>query len=286
MQDEGQLMLARLNFWKNLFPWRFVFYQLGTFDGAYRMEQREIAIDCGQGKLSRNQVYDSMHALMERLQGNMLQIESLHLGYIYTEWFCAEGRKGQRELVTKDASSHHGELVLDADINDFDRSGICKCQGADYCQNCWKTCMQLATGKFLKAFFQRWNIQRYFFVFSGRRGMHVWIVEPEYVRMEHWRRAKFMDLLCSHSFELFTQSTGLDAKRYFPRFDRPVSEDKNHMHKVPLGLHAATSNFCNVIEDPETFFPGRDAIHVTNALLLTPELINQNVNFIKRKMTL
>jgi hypothetical protein len=249
-----------------MFPWRFVMYVLGKLNGVEEvcgLDQREIAVYYRDHKEQpvRNAIFDLIEEIPRRQY-----VWTLHFGPVYPPSVRYLSRQQQREMLNKDVFACWSELVLDADINDFpDRK--C-CNSSTFCDTCWHECMQKRVVEAVeRVMIAKFKMTHIFYVFSGRRGIHIWCMDPAVIQWDHYKRAQFMTVM---------NRTCPDAK-----FDTKVTTERSHMHKVPLGLHGETGNFCNAIADPKTFLPSRDAIHWSN---LTQQHVLQSVEIIKKAL--
>ena len=190
-------------------------------------------------------------------------------------------------------SAPFGEVVIDMDMDSsiHNRSKMCKCgDERKVCDICWRVFMRPAL-LVLYAILDFMNIKRYFTVFSGRRGFHLWLWDYRCFYWTQEQRAKFIDTIQrpAKGTQLYKLSKAILQPLYeeykhvlvvpeevskdeacfclFPSMDRAVTADATHLHKLPLTLHAETLNLCTVIDTE--FVPTRDIVHASN--------VNRNV---------
>ena len=71
------------------------------------------------------------------------------------------------------------DIGMDIDIDEYDPVRIC-CKNDKFCKKCWCPLMGTAI-KFISVFLDRtFGLDNIFWVYSGRRGMHCWIVDSKY----------------------------------------------------------------------------------------------------------
>lgn len=125
------------------------------------------------------------------------------------------------------------EVVFDIDMDDYDGIRQC-CTGAKVCQRCWAfPCLaaQLIT-QILKEDF---DIKNILWVFSGRRGVHGWVCDPEARSMSNEMRTsvlQYMNLpLGNENSDRLQLQTPLHPhlirafKKLYPSFEKIVIED-------------------------------------------------------------
>lgn len=85
------------------------------------------------------------------------------------------------------------EFVLDIDIDDYDQVRTC-CSGATLCNLCWKL-MRVACHILYRSMSEDFGFKYMMFVFSGRRGLHLWVCDREACEMEEYNRRSIMNYL-------------------------------------------------------------------------------------------
>ena len=79
------------------------------------------------------------------------------------------------------------EMVFDIDMDSYDDVRTC-CSGANVCQKCWKY-LNIAAKLLNDLVRENFKFENCLWVFSGRRGVHCWICDPEARSMTNEMRA-------------------------------------------------------------------------------------------------
>ena len=92
------------------------------------------------------------------------------------------------------------EFVIDIDLTDYP-SRSCECDVC--CKTCWQTYIVPAVRTLDYIFFHEWGVRRVLWVFSGRRGVHAWLLDDALVSLDNVARSHLTHL----SGDLSTQSS-------------------------------------------------------------------------------
>lgn len=106
------------------------------------------------------------------------------------------------------------ELVFDIDMTDYDDIRTC-CSGAAICQRCWPY-MTMAIKVIDRALREDFAFRHILWIYSGRRGVHCWVCDPEARSLPNDARAAVVEYLTIH-----TGSTENSDKRLKQSFENP-----------------------------------------------------------------
>lgn len=211
--------------------------------------------------------------------------------------FFDKPREHDREYHRHRIASWLGELILDVDLADnpdcYDRRGICECVNKKtVCDTCWLVFMDPARRVILHLLTTIFKFKAYFFVYSGRRGFHVWIIDPRVVIWTQEQRLSFITALVhlplmdtplsdqiydmlkgdfdnnpalrlrymipiNHHYEKETHKAAV-FKALYPKFDVEVTKDARHNHKLPLVFHPETKVWCTTMRLHLPFVPSQE----------------------------
>lgn len=264
-----------------------VLTRLATLDGAFAMENREMAprfeIEEETQEPEKKKV-KVKKSVMSRFRsfGKWADVSTylcnkapstLQFGAIYPSTVRTEESRAHAKAT---GLMFYGELVIDVDLTDYDRTGICECKDKKQaCNDCWHVFMEPGRKALDYILKEVMGFRAVFYVFSGRRGYHAWVLDrqiltwtPQVRRNLVTRMAKMMvdgepaadmvfdilqptfnkyfwpDLAPLYASypppELRAQHRKMLFERLYPKLDVGVSDQQNHLHKLPFFPHQTT----------------------------------------------
>jgi DNA primase catalytic subunit len=179
------------------------------------------------------------------------------------------------------------ELIFDIDLNSYEDVRPCCKSMKKACPKCWvigDTAMRIIDRVMNEVF----GIREMIFCFSGRRGFHVIVTQKNVFELENHDRAKFYDffhqdkirinnyihakiyqeIILPRKESIFTNLAVSTNKFHsqeeemswefktlmrcvWPRLDKEVTVQVNHLTKCPLSIHYETKKICWIL-DPES----------------------------------
>lgn len=129
-------------------------------------------------------------------------------------------------------------LVFDVDIHDYADTPrmFCVCEAKQVCKVCWSQILRpemIKAKEFLCDFI---GFREVMFVFSGRKGFHIWVTDEHVWTWDSNARQNYVE-------------------RMPVRCDQPITVGKGHLIKLPWTKHQKTGKVACVIEDIETWLP-------------------------------
>lgn len=285
---------ARRRFYAHLFPLVVdVIVDLATCGGQFKLEQREIALRFlidGSDVQKRDVVFHNARELVDYLVRTTPA--TVQFGGIFLGSLDDPGRRRERYLCTKDGCSAYGQYCIDVDMEDYGalREGICTCAPYTVCNRCWHALLE--PGRELLDYVLRevMGFKAIVYVYSGRRGYHVWVLDRRVIMWTAYQRAavtqRLQNLVWTDEYiaqvaykklwpaferHLLRRSYAADWALLEPykrphemerirrdavlkalnyKLDRPVSEDVTHLVKLMLVLHQKTGHFTIPLPPP------------------------------------
>ncbi|TRM65582.1 hypothetical protein BD626DRAFT_567482 [Schizophyllum amplum] len=171
------IMLA---FYKRLYPFNSIFNWLNQDLVASRLfTHREFAFTLANDAYLRYQSFNNAADMKKQvLSMNPTRFE---IGPVYT------AKPRDRKLIRPGAFTPQlRELVFDIDMTDYDPIRTC-CSGADICRRCWGF-ITAAVKVIDAAIRDQYGFEHLLWVYSGRRGIHLWISDTEALELTDEQR--------------------------------------------------------------------------------------------------
>lgn len=137
------------------------------------------------------------------------------------------------------------ELIFDVDLTDYDRE--C-CKAKTICPKCYEIikCTVDIMNYILKVEF---GFEHCGFIFSGRRGVHCWVLGEDSLKtsvrgdiVKYFEKVIADKDLTPEYDKIISKYTQSDKIKWFPRIDKQVTVNANHLIKMPFSIHPDTMN--------------------------------------------
>lgn len=240
-----------------------------TCNNLFTLEECELAPryvhqTSGADMMQRHLIFrtgDELSAFCIRHKPHNVQIGGV-LPLIPNSTDDKSNRETARALIKTGLCTAYGPLILDIDVNDYNRTGVCDCTGAVCCNRCWTVFIETARRVCRYVLQTVYGLRGIFEVFSGRRGIHIWCVDKRVCKWSNDERAsfvtRFMAIQTAHDFvrthvlcdilrpaaALYFPTLHMEEQEIFnllfPRLDAEVTKSASHLKGMPLSLHHAT----------------------------------------------
>ncbi|UJG41984.1 MAG: DNA primase catalytic subunit PriS [Candidatus Heimdallarchaeum aukensis] len=117
----------------------------------------------------RNISFGTSTTLKEYMVSN--NVKHAYIGAVYDKPPSNRNPIGKIKWVRR-------ELIFDLDIDEYDEVRTCGCKGDEYCIDCWSL-IQDAVIFIEKTMREDFGMQQIKWIYSGRRGVHGWILDRE-----------------------------------------------------------------------------------------------------------
>ena len=145
-----------------------------------KLKNRELCFTIENDKYIRYQSFLSLSQFKNRIQ-TLIPIK-IDVGAIYN----ISPRYYNEHKQSVDLIFQEKELIFDIDISDYDDVRTC-CTGADICSKCWK--FIICGAKILERILREdFGFKKFFFDFSGRRGIHCWVCDKKACKLNDKER--------------------------------------------------------------------------------------------------
>jgi len=205
------------------------------------------------------------------------------------------GRERDNRLCKEGITSARGPLVIDIDLTDYNRVGVCQCGALKRCCNtCFEVFLDPATDVLDYLLRTVFGFTNMFSVWSGRRGVHIWVCDPNVVLWTREQRTTFIERIrairstdeCFEHIRNILQSAmdspvraalrerGDTLDDLFPKIDVEVSKSANHLKKLPMAIHQSTCVVCIPTPPANTGFRFRPDDHTRRPNDLSIDLVD------------
>ena len=190
--------------------------------------------------------------------------DRMDMGGVYNEqWTRLVTKKSKKNVENPDymdantrAQSHRfctrAEFKIDIDGNEFTNRPCCGNE-AKLCSECWP--LFVFSARLIKnLLIQLLDCKKMLFVFSGRRGIHIWVQDDVAMEMTNNQRIAFVDYIQSRLDQCPIVWKEIN---YIVKMDRNVSVARPHLLKLPFCVHPQTLKICclfNPDEDPSVSY--------------------------------
>ncbi|KAF2077565.1 hypothetical protein CYY_001106 [Polysphondylium violaceum] len=206
--------------------------------------------------VTRNRSFSKLDDIKDYLKGrnpnnNSIDVaERLDIGPIYS---CEPIKKS---MVT-DYTPLYKEIVFDIDINDYNDIRVC-CSDTSLCMKCWG--FLAVAAKFVEMYMKEcFGFEQLLYVFSGRRGLHVWVSDQRALSLSSEARANIIKYVKYErtSVLLPILQRGFD-ELFLPYFEQHVLEEqdifgnaaqyKNFLSKLPLEVRVGKKTIIHPLD--------------------------------------
>ena len=167
------------SYYSKFYPSKLILNWLGR-NNIKLLKNRELCFTVQNDRYIRYQSFETLIQFQNRIQ-KLVPIK-IDVGAIYN----TEPRYYAEHKQTSDLIFLEKELVFDIDMSDYDDVRTC-CTGVDICSKCWKfiICGAKILDRILREDF---GFKKYFFDFSGRRGIHCWVCDEKACKLNNKER--------------------------------------------------------------------------------------------------
>ncbi|KAJ2931320.1 hypothetical protein H1R20_g5863, partial [Candolleomyces eurysporus] len=180
---------AMLTFYRRLYPFKSVYDWLNHDSMPTRLwTHREFAFTLAGDVYVRYKSYNSPDEL--KTDVCKLNPSRFEIGPVYS------GRPRDKKTLRK-LTPLQRELVFDIDMTDYDEIRTC-CSDANICRKCWKwisAAVQVLDG----AIRDQYGYEQLLWVYSGRRGIHLWISDQEALELTDQQRKSIVGWMAAVS---------------------------------------------------------------------------------------
>lgn len=153
-------------YYENLYPFELIYRWL-TYNDTIPFIHRELSFEYENGSVQRYVKFRSADEMKARMTSLMEEPpRKVDAGAIWT---------GIPAKDSKNVRPSQREFIFDFDMNDYDDVRTC-CIGKTTCIKCWKF-MLVAKDVLTQTLNEDFGFEKFMFVFSGGRGLHIWVCD-------------------------------------------------------------------------------------------------------------
>lgn len=179
--------------------------------------------------------------------------EKVDVGAVYNV------RPNQKQGIHK-ITAVERELVFDIDMSDYDNVRSC-CTGKTICSNCWPW-MSCAANVLHTILEEDFGFKHFLAVFSGRRGVHLWVCDRRARAMHNDERAAIVGYLTVVAPKTLRSSVVADLANHRPVHPSIRGVLTKHIEPTFLSLfvYSAPENPNNILTSPKAAAVVYDAV--------------------------
>lgn len=262
--------------------------------------------------MNRDHVFHTPQELVSFCQQkcpHSLQVGGVMVGRLGSSTSAGrESRLCDRGDISKGVANAYGPIVIDIDIDDYDRTGLCPCQGHKrLCQVCFST--QIKAARLVLDYWLRtvFGFEHILHVFSGQKGIHVWVCDERAFNMTNEQRKTFLgriqqpmaldnhvEHICQQLLQpIWNACSNLLIKDHqpsnavlmnwlYPRMDMAVGTAAFHLKKLPLLPHQTSLYLALPLPAVELDIP-LDHLQI-NCANVAPEQVEQYVRYLEANL--
>ncbi|MHA1218085.1 MAG: DNA primase catalytic subunit PriS [Candidatus Heimdallarchaeaceae archaeon] len=166
-----------------------------SYLGSDDFQNREFGFVVNE-RFTRNISFENTKKLREFMVSNSVQ--HAYVGSVY-------GKPPSRDNRIHSIKWKYREFIFDIDINEYDLVRSCDCGKYDYCKICWPL-VQDAVIFIEETMKEDFGFKEMKWFFSGRRGVHGWVVDKESKFLNNEQRVSILNYLTFIHDETRSQS--------------------------------------------------------------------------------
>ncbi|RWS12090.1 DNA primase small subunit-like protein [Dinothrombium tinctorium] len=250
-------------YYKLLFPYR-QFYKWLTFgdENGNFFKRREFSFTLTGDIYIRYQCFQNRNEMEKAIQNKLP--EKIDFGAVYN----IRPDEGKKNLVS--CFPIERELIFDVDINDYDDVRSC-CEGSSICLKCWPF-LTIAMKILHRTLTEDFGFEHILFVFSGRRGIHCWVLDRRARELSDKARAAIV------SYISLVEGGAYQSKRV------NLDSSRSLHPSVSESLKIVDSYFESLIVEKQRFFDNVENVKKCIDWCTDPELKSTlSIKFLENK---